>query len=387
MSNRVRSYILPVVAVAGLTAGAYYAGAARTGNAPHAAEQASVQAAKTPNVLKFDAGSPQLASLRIAAAEEAPLPLAEPLNGRVAYNEDTTARISSPIAGRIVSLKAVPGDRVAAGAVLATIDAPDLAAAVADLRKAEADELRKKLSLERAQKLFDAEVVPRKDLESAAADQAASRAETQRAQLRLRNLAPAGGSDGRSLALRSPVSGVVADRKANPSMEVQPGMADPLFIISDLRKLWVLIDLPERYLNEVKAGQEVSVAVDAYPKEMFRARVARIGQVVDAATRRIQVRCDVDNADGRLKPEMFARITLLSEARTTTVRVPNAALVTDGLYSFAFIETANGHFTKRKVKLAIQDRDYAYVTEGIVKSDRVVVSGALLLQSELASGQ
>ena len=385
MSNRVRSYILPVLAVVGLTAGAYYAGSARVGNVP-TAEQAPAPANRVPNVLKFEPGSPQLASLRIAAAEEAPLPLAEPLNGRIAYNENTTARISSPIAGRIVSLRAVPGDRVAAGAVLATIDAPDLAAAVADLRKAEADELRKKLALDRAQKLFDAEVVPRKDLETAAADQAASHAETQRAQTRLRNLAPAGG-DGRGLALRSPVSGVVADRKANPSMEVQPGMADPLFVVSDLRKLWVLIDMPERYLNDVQVGREVSVGVDAYPKEMFRARVVRIGQVVDTTTRRIQVRCDVDNADGRLKPEMFARVTLLSETRNNVVRVPNSALVTEGLYSFAFIETGNGVFTKRKVELAIQDREHAYVTEGIAKGDRVVTSGALLLQSELTSGQ
>lgn len=383
--NRVRSYILPVAFVVALTAGAYYAGSARTGSPP-AAEGSQAPAARTPNVLKFEPGAPQLAALKIAAAEEAPLPLAEPLGGRIAYNEDTTARISSPIAGRITSLKGVPGDRVASGAVLATIDAPDLALAVADLRKAEADELRKKLAMERVQKLLEGEVVPRKDLETASADHAAARAETQRAQSRLRNLTPAGG-DGRSLALRSPVSGVIADRKANPSMEVQPGMAEPLFVVSDLRKLWVLIDMPERYLNDVQVGREVSVAVDAYPKEKFRAKVVRIGQVVDPTTRRIQVRCDVSNADGRLKPEMFAKVTLLSESTSHVVRVPNSALVTEGLFSFAFIETSAGVFAKRKVQLAIQDRENAYVTDGIVKGERVVVSGSLLLQSELASGQ
>lgn len=389
MSNRVRSYILPVAAILALTGAAYYAGSAGSGRAPASEAPAAAPTAKTPNVLKFEPGSPQLTALRITAAEEAPLPLAEPLNGRVAYNEDTTARISSPIAGRITSLKAVPGDRVNAGALLATIDAPDFAAAVADLRKAEADELRKKLAMERVQKLFDGEVVPRKDLESAAADQSAARAETQRAQMRLRNLAPGGGAggSGTGLALVSPVSGVIADRKANPQMEVQPGMADPLFVVSDLRKLWVLIDMPERYLNDVRVGRSVSVAVDAYPKETFLAKVARIGQVVDATTRRIQVRCDVENADGRLKPEMFARVTLLSESSSHVVRVPNSALVTEGLFSFSFIETSPGVFTKRKVQLAIQDRENAYVTEGIAKGERVVVSGALLLQSELASGQ
>ena len=385
MNHPLRSYVFPVVVVVALMVAAYYAGTTRTGSAP-AAEATPATAAKTPNVLKFDAGAPQLAALRIAAAEEAPLPVAEPLNGRIAYNEDATARISSPVAGRITSLKAVPGDRVAKGALLATIDAPDLAAAVADLRKAESDELRKKLAMERAQKLFDAEVVPRKDLETAAADQAAARAETGRARLRLHNLAPEPGA-GSGLALRSPISGVVADRKANPSMEVQPGMAEPLFVVTDLTRLWVLVDLPERYLSKVSTGLDVTVAVDAYPGETFRARVARIGQVMDPVSRRVQVRCDLPNPEGVLKPEMFARVSLLTRDGRQALRVPGSALVTEGLFSYVFVESATGTFTRRKVDLSVQDREYAYLGGGITRGERVVVSGALLLQSELAAAQ
>lgn len=386
MNHPLRSYVFPVVVVVALMVAAYYAGTTRTGSAP-AAEATPAPAAKTPNVLKFEAGAPQLAALRIAAAEEAPLPVAEPLNGRIAYNEDATARISSPVAGRITSLKAVPGDRVAKGALLATIDAPDLAAAVADLRKAEADELRKKLAMERAQKLFDAEVVPRKDIETAAADQTAARAETGRARLRLHNLTPGTSGEGSGLALRSPVSGVVADRKANPSMEVQPGLAEPLFVVTDLTQLWVLIDLPERYLSKVSIGLDVMVAVDAYPGETFRARVARIGQVMDPASRRVQVRCDLPNPQGVLKPEMFARVSLLTRDGQQALRVPGSALVTEGLFSYVFVETAAGTFTRRKVDLSVQDREYAYLSGGINRRERVVVSGALLLQSELASVQ
>lgn len=383
MSNRLRSFVLPVIAVTGLTAAAYFAGA-RSGHT-QAPEAVLTPASRTPNVLKFEPGAPQLTALKVITIEEAPLPVAEPLNGRIAYNEDVTARISSPVAGRIVALNAAPGDSVKAGQVLAAIDAPDLAAAVADLRKAEADESRKRLSMERAQKLFDGDVAPRKDLEVAAADQAAARAETQRAQLRLRNLTPAGG-DGRGLTLRSPVNGVVADRKANPAMEVQPGMADPLFIVTDVKHLWVLIDLPERYLARVSEGLNVSVAVDAYPGETFRAKVTRIGQVMDPVTRRIQVRCDLPNPEGVLKPEMFARVSLLTRDGKQALRLPNSALVTEGLYSFVFVETAPGTFTKRKVELSVQDREYSYLSSGVGRGERVVVGGALLLQSELASG-
>ena len=383
MSHRLRTYVLPVLGVVGLTAGAYFAGA-RVNHAP-ASDIATAPVARTPNVLKFEIGAPQLAALKVAVVEEASLPVAEPLNGRIAYNEDLTARISSPVAGRIVALNVAPGDHVKSGQTLAVIDAPDLAAAIADLRKAEADESRKKLSMERAQKLFDADVVPRKDLEVAAADQSVARAETQRAQLRLRNLVPAGG-DGRGLTLRSPISGVVADRRANPAMEVQPGMADPLFVVTDPKHLWVLVDLPERYLAKVSQGLSANVSVDAYPGETFRASVTRIGQVMDPATRRIQVRCELPNPEGILKPEMFARVSLLTRDGQVALRVPNSALVTEGLYSFVFVETTPGTFTKRKVDLSVQDREYSYLAGGVGRGERVVVGGALLLQSEMASG-
>lgn len=383
MTMRSIAGILAVAALAG--AAGYFA---RGGSGPAEADARTEARAepKVANQLQFPEGAPQLASVRAEPVVEAPLPIAEPLNGRVAYDEDATARITSPIAGRIVRLGAAAGDSVKPGDVLAMIDAPDLAAAIADTRKAEADEARKKLSLERAQKLLDAEVIPRKDFEVAAADMAQAQAETQRARLRLRNLSPGGGANERGLALRSPVGGVVAERRANPSMEVQPGMADPLFVVSDTRRLWVMIDLPERYLAQVKAGLPVAVSVEAYPGETFRASVSRVGQVVNPDTRRIQVRCDLANPDGKLKPEMYARVSLLTTEGRNAVRLPNSALVTEGLYTFVFIETQPRVFTKRKVELAVQDREYAYVKSGVAKGERVIIGGALLLQSELASG-
>jgi len=369
-----------VLAVAAGAAG-YFAGGRQA--APDVKPAAPVEV-RVPNEIRFPDGAPQLTALRTEAAVEAPLPLAEPLNGKIAYDEDVTARISSPIAGRITSLKAAAGDTVKAGQVLASLDAPDLAAALADTSKAQADEARKRLALERTQKLLEAEVIPRKDYESAAADYAQAQAETRRAGARLKNLSPMPG-DGPGLALRSPMGGMVADRKANPATEVQPG-GEPLFVVSDLSRLWVLIDLPEHHLAKVKPGLPVSLTVEAYPGETFRAVVARVGQVVNADTRRIQVRCDMRNPDGKLRPEMYARVSLLTDEGKQAVRLPNGALVTEGLYSFIFVETAPRVFVKRKVQLSVQDREYSYVTSGVSKGERVVIGGALLLQSEMASG-
>jgi cobalt-zinc-cadmium efflux system membrane fusion protein len=350
------------------------------------AEPAPAAAPQEPGILRYASDAPQLAALKIRTVEELPVPLAEPLNGRIAYNENFTARVSSPVAGRIVLLKLQPGDAVKAGDALLTLDSPELAQAVADLSKARADEARKRLAYERAQKLHDGEVLPRKDLESAEADLAQARAEAERARLRLRNLAPAGGA-GENFVLRSPIGGVVSERKANPGLEVRPDLTDPLYVITDPTRLWVMIDLPERNLSKVETGHPVAVEVDAWPGERFAGIIEKVGETVDTATRRIQVRCSLPNPARKLKPEMYARVTLLADEQQRALRVPNGALITEGLYSHLFVEKSTGVFEKRRVSLRLQDRDYSYVAAGVNPGERVVASGALLLNSELAEAK
>lgn len=348
------------------------------------ATPATAAAKPEPGILRFPSESPKLASIKVIPVEEFPVPLAEPLNGRIAYDENATARVSSPILGRVVRLSASSGDPVRAGDALLVLDSPDLAQAVTDAAKARADEQRKKRSLDRSKLLLDAGVIPGKDFESAEADFLQARAETQRADLRLRNLnAHAGAdSDGR-FSLRSPLSGVIADRQANPGMEVRPDLPNPLFIVTDPTRLWVIIDLPEHNLSKVEAGHPVAVEVDAYPNERFPATIQRIGQTVDPATRRIQVRCTLANPERKLKPDMYARVTLLADEHRRAPRVPNSALITEGMYNFVFVEREAGVFEKRRIKLTVQDRDYSYVESGLDSGARIVAVGPLLLSAEL----
>ena len=238
----------------------------------------------------------------------------------------------------------------------------------------------------RVQELLEGGVVPRKDAESAEADLRQSQAELKRAQLRLRNLTAgnAAPTDGR-LPLRAPIAGVVADRKLNPGAEVRPDAPDPLFVVTDPAHVWVIVDMPERYLGKVAVGQTVSVEADAYKGVDINGRIASIGQVLDPATRRVQVRCVVDNPRQILKPEMFAKVVPLRDERQKLARIPNAALVSEGLYSFVFIETSPGVFEKRRVTLGLQGRDESFIKSGIAEGERVVTGGTLLLQSELSS--
>jgi cobalt-zinc-cadmium efflux system membrane fusion protein len=155
-----------------------------------AAVEPSINGAR--NSLRYPEGAPQLTMIESRAIPSSPVPLADALSARVVYDEDATARIGVPISGRILTLKAAPGELVKAGQVLAEIDSPDVGTAYADLNKAHADEGRKRLILERAKDLAPGEGIAAKDLEAAQADYAQARAETARTELRLKNLNPRG---------------------------------------------------------------------------------------------------------------------------------------------------------------------------------------------------
>lgn len=338
----------------------------------------------TADTVHFDPGAAQLASIRVEVAALAPVPLGEPLHARLAYDENRTVRLGVPIAGRVTELRRQAGDPVRAGELLMSVDAPELAAAVADRDKAGAEEQRRRLAFERAQRLVDVGVLPRRELESAQAEAEGARAELARAQRRLRHLSP-GEGDPSVYRLRSPIDGVVAERRVNPGAEVRPDAAEPLFVITDPAHLWVLIDLPERELALVKPGQRTLVRADAWPNERFIATIERIATTVDPATRRVQVRAMLGNPDRRLKPEMYVQVILLPDQGQQAVRLPNAALVTQGLYSYVFVEGPPGFFRRRKVALGAQDRTHAFVTDGVSAGEFVVTTGALLLNSELAT--
>lgn len=359
-----------------------------SGDSPAAGASAGQEASvvTAPDTLKFEPNAPQLTFLKIAPVEAFPEPLIESLNARIAYNDNYTARVFSPVNGRVLRISVETGQMVKPEDELLHLNAPDFALAAADSLKAEADLLHKREVFARAKGLLSHEGVAVRDYESAEADLRQAEAEAQRAKARLRNLHADKASPEGDFVLRAPVGGVIAERHVNNGSETRPDAADPLFVITDPRRLWVLVDLPERQLGKIRVGQIVSVEVDAFPGENFVGKVSVVSETLDPVTRRVQVRCDVNNEGHRLKPEMFARVTPIAEENSKLPRVPNSALFTQGLYAYLFVEQAPGVLQRRKVSLSLQGRDHSYIKSGLKAGERVVTSGALLLNSELASG-
>lgn len=341
-------------------------------------------AATAGDTLRFPPGAAQLAYLKVEPVTTSAEPLIEALPGRVAYDENRTARIKSPLPGRVSRIAVQLGETVARGRPLAWIESPEFAQAVAEARRAELEVQQKRHAFDRAKLLFDGEVMSRKEFEASETDLREAEVEQARARRRMAAIGQAAPeSDFGEFAVRAPLAGVVTERAINPGAQVDSSAERPLFVISDPAHLWVVVDVPEQHLGTFAAGQQVSVEVDAYPGRTFAARVTDVGAVLDPATRRVQVRAALDNPEGLLRAEMFARVAPQAGSGRERVRLPNAAVLTLGLASFVFVEKSPGVFERRKVVASLQGRETTWLAEGVQPGERVVTAGALLLNSEL----
>lgn len=377
--NRTRP-VLFAVALAALAGAAWW-----LWHRPVSAAEPAAMAGGPSHVAAPDDGGVAPAMLRVAVVHAQPLPLAEPLSAHLAYDEDHTARLLPSWAGRIARVNVAVGDAVKAGQALAEVDSPDFGSAQADLAKAESDLALKQHALARAQELLDATVIARKDYEQARADCEQAQAEAQRARLRVAHLLPSGQVQrGERIPLSTPLAGWVTERAATPGLELGAGATAPLFVVSDLRHLWLTIDLPEHLLSQLHVGAAVQVTVDAWPDEAFTARLDRIGLVVDPNTRRVPVRAVLDNADLRLKPEMYARVVVPRPDNTQAIAVPNSALVGQGYDTQVFVQTGEGRYERRVAQVALRGNDRSYLASGVHDGESVVVQGALLLAAQLS---
>jgi Cu(I)/Ag(I) efflux system membrane fusion protein len=170
--------------------------------------------------------------------------------------------------------------------------------------------------------------------------------------------------------MRAPISGIVVDNKAQRGAAVNPG--DVLFSLGTLNDVWITGDIYEDDLSRVRVGQDLSAVTTAFPDEVFKGVIARISPNVDPTTHTLQLRCEVKNPGGKLKPQMLAKVTIITRPGEALV-IPQDALVFDIDAYYAFVEVSPGTFEHRKVSIASWSRvGYARIVTGLKSGERVV---------------
>lgn len=207
-----------------------------------------------------------------------------------------------------------------------------------------------------------------------------------RARLELFGLSPAEiasvaqtGKPARTVAVTAPIAGYVVQKQAVQGAYVQPGTE--LFEIADLSKVWVLADVYEHEIGRVTVGQGASVEVGAFPREPFTGKVGFMSPTVDASTRTLRVRIELENEDLRLRPGMHGDVVIqLSSAQG--VVIPTEALVDTGEHQYVFLAKEGGRFEPRLVKAGPRSGSKVQILDGIAAGDTVVTTSNFLIDSE-----
>lgn len=314
-------------------------------------------------------------------------PVMESVAGKIAYDETVTARVSAPVTGRIVSPLPVLGVKVNAGDPLIELDSPELGKAKEGYANALADARLAQGAYERAKSLFEHGLLPHKELQEAENALTHARDDVSQGLMHLQNLGVTDEKINNRYWVRSPITGVITERHVNPGLEVRPDLAEPLFVVSDLSRLWVYMNVFEKDIGLIHVGTEVSVTVVAYPNERFPAVVEYIDKLVDEQTRSIKVRCRIANEQGQLLPAMFASVDVRSGPENKAVVIPLTALFTEGEGDQVFVKIGDGHYKQREVKVRLRMRDRAVIADGLETGETIVTEGALLLRTEEANEQ
>jgi len=358
--------------------------------------------AATPESMTFTATQVRHAGVRWATVVAGTSAGTATIPGELTVNEDRTARLGAPGRGRVLAVRAQPGQQVARGQVLVTLQSAEAGMAQSDVAKASAEVTSRRAGAQyaasaraRAERLLALKAIPRQEYERAIADdeqaQAAlsqATAELRRARSAAQQMGAAGASASCEIVLRSPLAGVVLERSAQPGAVVEAGA--PLVVVTDPATLWLQIKAAEAQAGLFRRGGSLGFRVPAYPTERFTARIEAVGAGLDPATRTLGVRATVANANGRLKPSMLATVDVEGGARVTAMLLPDDAVqLVDGKPTvFIAHPDAKGgaRLERRVVELGARSGGQVAVTRGLAAGDVVVVAGAFSVKAEFQKG-
>lgn len=373
------------------------------------AEPAAEHAELPTGVVEVTEAAQKNAGVELVAVKTARLPATLEVTGIVSADETRVAHVRPLARGVVEKIGVSLGSRVETGQSLLTYDNIELGQLVgefltaqAGLRQAQTEREVKRTVLSRAEALIKIEAISQQQLEQRTAefrssDAAVAAAEAKASQIE-EQLHRFGLSDSDVAALRpdanetphraashsilhAPFTGVITKLDAAAGEVVEPDKE--LFTVVDISSVWVLADVYERDIARVRRDGTVSIKVDAYPDRVFTGRVTHVSDIIDPATRAAKVRCVVENTDGALKLDMFAKVSLATlDERDTRVIPADAVQLVDN-QPLVFVRQSATRFERRNTQLGRRAGDLVEVLGGVEDGQQIVSKGSFYLKTAL----
>lgn len=374
--------------------------------------QTEAVSAADPDVVEVNAEAQRNAGVATAEAEERSIQRMVRATGIVSADQARVGHVFPLARGIVEKVDVQLGDKVRRGQALVTYDNIELGQMIGeylklrgDLERVQAQREVARKSLDRAQALIEVQGIAQRefDLRKAEYEQAIAEVQSQRADaarveeqlhrfgLSDADIAKLGGSEhgthrtASHNVLVAPLSGVIVKFDVSPGEVVDRDKE--VFTIVDTSTVWVLADLYEKDLGQVRTGGEGRITVASYPGQVFQGKITYISDFLDPASRTAKVRCVLANPGGRLKLEMFASVEIPARETARVLAVPASALQQMDADTVVFIERDATHFEKRLVRVGERGGDWAEIVSGIRKGEKLVANGSFYVKSALLREQ
>jgi len=326
----------------------------------------------------FEVQHPEQFRLAAAVAHTSTTQLS--VTGVVTPDVSRNVPVISIATGRVVEVKAKLGDFVKKGQLLLRVQSADLSAALADHRKAVADEALARAQCERAKLLHDKGAISLNDLQVAEDAEVKARVDVENTTERLRVLGAGADHASAIVDIRAPADGVITEQQVTNAAGVA-GLGSPNpFIISDLSSVWVICDVYENDLAGVSVGENAEIRLNAFPGEVFRGRISNISPILDPSLRTAKVRIEVRN-HGLMRIGMFATATFHGQKREVHAAVPASAILHLHDRNWVYVPAERNKFRRIEVRTGeTLPGNLQEVFSGVQPGERVV-ENALVLQN------
>ena len=321
----------------------------------------------------------------LAAATAHPTVSELVVTGTVTPDVSRNVPVVSLASGRVMAIHARLGDTVKKGQLLLTIRSDDVAGGFDAYRKAVADELLARKQLNRAVDLYAHGAIAEQDLEVAkdTADDAKVTLETATEHLRLLGNDP--DKPKGMVDIVAPTTGVITNQEVTNAATVQAYSSPSPFTISDLSSVWIVCDVYENDLANVRLGDTAEIILNAYPGRPFKGRVSNIGMILDPSIRTGKVRIEVQNP-GNMRLGMFAKATFRGQTQEMHTVVPASAVLHMHDRDFVFVPAPDKKFRRLEVVSGdlLHDNTNLQEIKSGLQPGQQVVTNALVLDHVLA---
>jgi cobalt-zinc-cadmium efflux system membrane fusion protein len=400
MATRVKVMFLAlaVVVVAAFLWTKFHAGSIQAANKDRNASDGvtGLDSGKNSQAPFVELSEKQAGSLKISTVESRNFERFKTAVGTIDFNENMLVQVFTQYPGKIIKAFFNVGDDIKQGDVLFTIDSPDLLQAESTLlASAGVLELQKR-TLARVTQLIKAGGSAQKDVDQATSDQQTAEGNYKAARNAARVFGKTDAEIDRilderkvdsTLVVPSPISGRIIARNAAPGFLTQPGSTPAAYTVADVSTMWMLANVIETDAPAYKLKQEVEVKVPAYPDRVFKGHVTTVGATIDPTTHRQLVRSEIDDPEHLLRSGMFASFKIHVGEPIRSLAVPANGIVRDGDGTMTvWVTTDRRRFTKRTVKIGLQQNGWDQILEGLELGDVVVTDGAVFLSNKLLTG-